>query len=110
MHVKKLTVLVPYTIVTGFATRQCINNDQWGSPNVSQCRTVEQIRLEMRAEELVNLVQDMFVDDDRDLTQIFVPEVVEEIADELQEITDTIQPLLPNDATSAANTLDAIIQ
>jgi len=64
----------------------------------------------MRAEELVNLAQNRFVDDDRDLTQTFMPEVVEDIADELQEITNTTQPLLPNDVSSAANTLDAIIE
>jgi len=64
----------------------------------------------MRAEELVNLVENLFVSDDRDLTQTFMPEIVVDIADELQEITNTTQPLLPNDVSSAANTLDAIIE
>ena len=77
---------------------------------MSQCRTVEQIRLEMRAEELADLVESRFVNEDRDLTQTFMPEVVEDIADELQEITNTTQPLLPNDVSSAANTLDSIIE
>ena len=99
----------PY-FVSGFATRRCLDPGQWGSPNVSQCRTVEQIRLEMRAEELVNLVDNIFVDDDRDFTETFMPEIVEDIANELQEITNTTQPLLPNDVSSAANTLDAIIE
>jgi len=82
----------------------------WAFPDVSQCRTIEQIRLELRAEELINLVENLFVNDDRDLTQSFMPEVVEDIADKLQEITNTTQPLLPNDVSSAANTLDAIIK
>ena len=63
----------------------------------------------MRAEELNTLVENSFVDDDRDLTQTFMPEVVVDIADELNEITNTSAPLLPNDVTSTANTLDIII-
>ena len=76
---------------------------------MSQCRTVEQIRLETRAEELVDIVEGRFSAEDRDLTQMFMPESVVDIADELQEITNTTQPLLPNDVSSAATTLDAII-
>ena len=63
----------------------------------------------MRAEELNTLVENSFVDDDRDLTQTFMPEVVVEIADELNEITNISAPLLPNDVTSTVNTLDIII-
>jgi len=98
------------TFYKGIATRQCLGDNQWGSPNVSQCRTIEQTILEMRAEELVDIVENMFINDDRDLTQTFMPEVVVDIADELQEITSTTQPLVPNDVSSAANTLDAIIE
>ena len=76
---------------------------------MSQCRTVKQIRLETRAKDLANLVHNRFVNDDRDLTQAFMSEVVKDIADELQEITNTTQPLLPNDLSSAANTLGDII-
>ncbi|XP_065903440.1 uncharacterized protein [Dysidea avara] len=94
----------------GLATRQCLGVDHWSTPDVSQCATVDQIRLEMRAEELRYIAQGIFVNEDRDLTQTFMPEVVEDIADELQEITNTTQPLLPNDVSSAANTLDAIIE
>jgi len=70
---------------------------------------VEQIRLEMRAEELNTLVTNTFVDDDRDLTQTFMPEVVADIANELNDITNISTPLLPNDVISTANTLDIII-
>ena len=76
---------------------------------MSECQTVEQIRLEMRAEELNNLVTSTFVDEDRDLTETFMPEVVVDIADELNDITNTSAPLLPNDVTSTANTLNIII-
>ena len=81
----------------------------WEAPVVTDCRTVEQIRLEMRAEQLNTLVANMFVGDDRDLTEDFMPEIVVEIADELNEITNTSTPLLPNDVTSTANTLNIII-
>ena len=63
----------------------------------------------MRAEELNDLVEQAFVDDDRDLTQTFMPEVVVDIADELNDITNTTTPLLPNDVMSTANTLNIII-
>ena len=63
----------------------------------------------MRAEELNALVTNTFVNDDRDLTQTFMPEVVVDIANELNDITNTSTPLLPNDVTSTANTLDIII-
>ena len=70
---------------------------------------MEQIRLQSRAEELNTLVENTFVNNDRDLTQVFMPEVVVDIADDLNEITNTSNPLLPNDVTSTANTLDIII-
>ena len=89
--------------------RNCLQNNEWASPNVSQCRTIEQIKLEMRAEVLVTLVNSIYINDDRDLTQTFMPEVLEDIANQLQEITNTTQPLLPNDVASATNTLDSII-
>ena len=63
----------------------------------------------MRAEELNDLVTTMFLDDDRDLTGTFMPEIVIEIADDLNAITNTSNPLLPNDVASTANTLNIII-
>ena len=63
----------------------------------------------MRAEELNNLVANTFVDEDRDLTETFMPGVVVDIADELNDITNTSTPLLPNDVTSTVNTLNIII-
>lgn len=95
--------------IQGIATRQCDQYGDWESPDVSECQTVEQIRLEMRAEELNDLVTNVFVDDDRDLTENFMPEIIVEIADDLNNITDTSAPLLPNDVTSTASTLNIII-
>ena len=101
--------VIVYHTLLGIATRQCNQDGDWEAPNVTECRTVEQIRLEMRAEELNTLVASTFVGDDRDLTEDFMPEVVVDIADELNEITNTSTPLLPNDVTTTANTLNIII-
>ena len=64
----------------------------------------------MRAEELVRVVKNRFVNEDRDLTQLFIPEAFVDIVNEQQEITNTTQPLLPNDLSSTAKTLDHIIE
>ena len=79
---------------------------------MSECQSVEHIRLEIRAEELNILVINTFVNEERDLTQTFMPEVVVGIADELSNITNTSNTsthLLPNDVMSATNILNVII-
>ena len=96
-------------ICIGFATRVCVSERQWGAPNVSECQTVEQIRLLMRAEELDQLVNDIFTAEDRDLTQTFESEVIVEITDDLADITNTTQPILPNDVNSATETLNIVL-
>ena len=96
-------------IVVGIATRKCNNNGNWENSDVLQCQTVEQIRLEMRAEELNTLVSNIFVDEERDLTQAFMAEVVVDITNELSSITNTSAPLLPSDVMSATNTLNIVI-
>ena len=93
----------------GFATRVCVSERQWGAPNVSECQTVEQIRLLMRAEELNELVNDIFTSDDRDLTQTFEAEIIVGITDDLADITNTTQPILPNDVNSASETLNIVL-
>ena len=59
--------------------------------------------------ELSNLVNAIFSDEDRDMMVMFVPEDVVEITTELNEITTTTQPLLPNDIASSALVLDTIV-
>ena len=93
-------------ILLGIATRQCNQNGEWEAPDVSQCRTVELTRIEMRAEELIAFVT---INDDGDLTENFIPEDVVNLADQLNEITNTSTPLVPNDIISTANTLNIII-
>ena len=47
--------------------------------------------------------------DDGGFTEAFMPEDVVAIADQLNEITNTSTPLLPNDIILTANTLNIII-
>ena len=72
------------------------------------CRTVEQARLQDQATEIQTIVANIQSDTNRDLTVLFDPQVVVDIADELGNITDTT--LVPNDASTTANTLDIIVK
>ena len=67
----------------------------------------------MRAEELSNLVNSKFSAEDRDMTVMFMPELIVEIAIELDKITNNSEsqplPLLSNDITSSAITLSIIL-
>lgn len=96
-------------LYTGFATRFCVSARQWGAPNVSQCQTVEQIRLLERAEELNDLVENIFTSENRDLTETFEPEIIVEITNDLESITNISRPILPNDVTSATETLTLVL-
>ena len=94
--------------MSGLARRKCLEDGMWDIPDVAECHNVEQIRLERRANELNSIVEGQ-KGDERDMTQTFRPEVVEDIAGGLEDITTTEQPLLPNDIDSTANTIDIII-
>ena len=70
------------------------------------------IRIETRAEELITVVTNMSSDDNGDFgdfADTFMSEDVVNIADRLNEITNTSTPLVPNDIISTANTLNIII-
>ena len=65
----------------------------------------------MRAEELSDLVNSTFSAENRDLTVIIMPEILVQIASELNVITITSEsrPLLSNDISSSAIILDTIL-
>ena len=92
----------------GLATRLCIDVDNWAAPDVSNCRTVEQIRLANQAMEIRHIADNILSTTTRDLTVMFDPQVVADIADDLGNITNTT--LVPNDASTTADTLDIIIK
>jgi len=73
---------------------------------VSQCRTIEQLSLLVRAVELCDIVNNTFIAEDRDMTLMFIPEDAVDITIELDEITNISKPLLPNDVSSSAEVLD----
>ena len=92
----------------GLARRKCGGNNTWEKPNVSECQTIEQLSLRMRAEELSDIVNNTFTAEDRDMTVMFMPEEAVDIMVELNEITNTTKPLLPNDVSSSAEILDIL--
>ena len=92
----------------GLTTRLCIGADNWADPDVSMCRTVEQIRLADQAMEIQRIADNILSTTSRDLTVMYDPQVVADIADDLGNITNTT--LVPNDASSTAETLDIIVK
>ena len=72
------------------------------------CRTVEQIRLADQAMEIQLIAENILSTTTRDLTVMYDPQVVANIADDLGNITNTT--LVPNDASSTADTLDIIVK
>ena len=76
---------------------------------MSDCRSVELIRLEAQAREVERIIFNLLSTDNRDLTIIFNPEVVLSIGTQLGDITNTTHPLVPKDISSAANTLETIV-
>ena len=72
------------------------------------CRTVEQIRLANQAMEIQHIADNILSTTTRDLTVMYDPQVVANIADDLGNITNTT--LVPNDVSSTADTLDIIVK
>ena len=64
---------------------------------MSECHTPEIVELEMEVESLENL------------TELIAPETVINITNELISSLTTSQPIFPNDVSSIANILDAVI-
>ena len=89
-------------------TRLCVGVDNWAEPDVSMCRSVEQIRLADQALEIQIIADNILSTTTRDLTVMYDPQVVANIADDLGNITNTT--LVPNDASSTADTLDIIVK
>lgn len=87
--------------ISGIAYRKCLQNAEWGEPDVSECRTPDIVELEMEAESLFG--------DDGNVEESVTPEDVTDITDDLINILDTLQPIFPNDLLSIINILDAVI-
>jgi len=96
-----LFVRIAWHNISGIAYRRCLQNIQWGEPDVSECRTPELVELEMEAESLLK--------DDGNIEESVTPETVIGITDDLRNILDTLQPISPNDISFIINILDTVI-
>lgn len=72
------------------------------------CRTVEYIRLADQAMEIQRIADNILSTMTRDLTVMYEPQVVANIANALGGITNTT--VLPNDASVTADILDVIVK
>lgn len=91
----------------GFASRNCLGNNGWGSVSVSNCQTVEISRIESRIKELRSIVQ-MRYNRTSDRTRTFSIEIVLETIKQLN-VTLASQPILPMDLPSIARILRIVL-
>ena len=92
----------------GLTSRRCISVNNWGDPDVSNCSTVEQIRLGEQAMEIQNITANILSTTNRVLTVMFDPQAVADLANDLGRITNTT--LVPNDTTTTITTLDILVK
>ena len=96
--------------IVGLATRLCVGVDEWADPDISDCTTIEQIRLGAQIREIERIIANMFSNETRDLTERFESQVVMNIARELNMVTNTSVPLVPNDIGQTNQTLGSIVK
>ena len=85
---------------TGNITRECVGNNSWAAPNVSQCRNTELMTLQTQAR---NLLQTFNV------TTNF-PQLLISITAEIRDMINTTIPILPNDISVIINILETILR
>ncbi|XP_065910088.1 uncharacterized protein [Dysidea avara] len=95
--------------VEGLAARKCVGIGNWGKPDVSSCTTIEQIRLGSQIKNIERIVANILNNETRDLTERFDSQLVTNIARELNIVTNTSIPLIPNDVIQTANILKSIV-
>jgi len=96
-------------IFAGFTYRKCLGDNQWESINLSVCQTVEIMRLFERAEELSTLFQRVTSVIDRDITRTFRLKDGLEIVDQILNVINVTQPVLPNDLPTISDIIRDII-
>ena len=95
-------------VVAGFAHRKCLGNNQWESPNISMCQTVEILRFLERAKELSALYQ-RINSDNSDRTRTFRLKDMREIIYRLVTVINVEQPVLPNDLPTISSIMREVI-
>ncbi|XP_065903381.1 adhesion G protein-coupled receptor L3-like [Dysidea avara] len=91
-----------------FAHRKCLGNNQWESPNISVCQTVEILRFLERAKEFSALYQ-RINSDNSDRTRTFRLKDMQEIIDRLVTVINVEQPVLPNDLPTISSIMHEVI-
>ena len=94
-----------FAVTVGFAYRECIENDQWGSWNVSECQTVEIKRLQKRIK-VLRAISQRLVSTEIDRTQIIRIQDLQDIASQLLDVIDISQPVFPRDLYLIVDILD----
>lgn len=81
----------------------------WGDPDVSNCTTVEQIRLASQITDVERIVSNILNTATRDLTENLEPEILTDIANGLSVVTNTSTAIVPNDLNQTDQTLGSIV-
>ncbi|XP_065901795.1 adhesion G protein-coupled receptor L4-like [Dysidea avara] len=82
----------------GTAHRQCLKNDLWGEPDLSECHTPEITKLEREVESLLS-----------NGTETKSADTVIGITNELSSSLNTTQMIFPNDVNSITNILETVL-
>ena len=95
-------------IITGSATRECVDRNSWTDPNVSDCRTIELLRLQRQARRLSESVQN---DSDTRTARMTDPvEMLLSITADTHDIINTTAPILPNDIPVILDILREVLE
>ena len=84
--------------ILGTAHRQCLKNDLWGEPDLSECHTPEITKLEREVESLLS-----------NGTETKSADTVIGITNELSSSLNTTQMIFPNDVNSITNILETVL-
>lgn len=94
----------------GHATRECGNNNSWETPNVSQCRTIELIRLQAQARNLSNTLQQ---NDQKSMAMkndtVENLEMLLSITADTNNVINSTYPILPSDIRSVVDILRSVL-
>ena len=85
-----------FAVTVGFAYRECIENDQWGFWNVSECQIVEIKRLQTKTE-VLHAISQRLVGTEIDRTHIIRIQDLQDIPSQLLDMINVSQPVFPSD-------------
>ena len=92
------------------ATRECVDGNSWAAPNVSQCRTIELLRLRRQARNLANTVQNNSDTMARRNMADDPVEILLNITADTHDVINTTIPILPNDIPIILDILKEVLE